>query len=45
MPSQFPDLANPVYGPAELADDFLDSSRRMLFRKFDWRIQLTVGNA
>lgn len=45
MRSQFLDLANPFYGPAEIAGDFLVSYRRGLFKQFDWRPQLNVRNA
>lgn len=45
MRSQFPDLANPFYGPAEIAGDFWVSYRRGLFKQFDWRPQLNVRNA
>ena len=45
MQSQFPDLANPFYGPAELAGDFWVSYRRKIFKTVDWRVQLNVRNA
>ena len=45
MQSQFPDLANPFYGPAELAGDFWMSYRRKIFKTIDWRLQLNVRNA
>jgi hypothetical protein len=45
MQSQFPDLANPIYGPAELAGDFWVGYRRRVFKRIDWRVQLNVRNA
>ncbi|MBC7365839.1 MAG: hypothetical protein H7343_03345 [Undibacterium sp.] len=45
MQSQFPDLAHPYYGPAELAGDFWVGYRRKIFKTVDWRLQLNVRNA
>lgn len=45
MQSQFPDLANPFYGPEELAGDVWVSYRRKIFKNIDWRLQLNVRNA
>ena len=45
MQTQFPDLAHPFYGPAELAGDWWVSYRRKIFRNIDWRLQLNVRNA
>ncbi|MEO6245756.1 MAG: hypothetical protein ABIQ12_09990, partial [Opitutaceae bacterium] len=45
MQSQFPDIANPFYGPEELTGDFWLGYRRKIFRGIDWRVQLNVRNA
>lgn len=45
MQTQIPDLANPIYGPEELAGDVWVSYRRKIFKKIDWRLQLNVRNA
>jgi len=45
MESQFTDLANPYYGPEELAGDVWISYRRKIFKDIDWRLQLNVRNA
>ncbi|MFM8619471.1 MAG: TonB-dependent receptor plug domain-containing protein [Opitutaceae bacterium] len=45
METQFPDLANPFFGPAELAGDVWLTYRRKIFKNIDWRVQLNVRNA
>jgi len=45
MQTQFPDLANPFYGPQELAGDVWAGYRRRVFGRIDWRLQLNVRNA
>ncbi len=45
MQTQFPDLANPFHGPAELAGDVWAGYRRRVFGRIDWRLQLNVRNA
>lgn len=45
MQSQFPDIANPFYGPEELTGDFWIGYRRRITKGIDWRLQLNVRNA